>query len=275
MATDVQRATRRASGNRRGFTLIEALVVIIVISILMGVSLTVSSRVLAGGRHRATEHVLRAVDSIITEYAASTGGKIPAFYTSPSGDSFPLADGLVNGLPQPSLSLFLLEAAKVPSCQKMIEAIDGEFIRQEFVLATGWFGASTAPSLIPMQAPSIVDGYGRPVRLVHPAFHGGSGPWVKDNGGDGEVQNRPTIGINAPVTPTRPSGGANGVPLLRSVNTVTFTGIGTADEGRCIANRPYVYSAGIDGNPGTRVDNIYLPTQRPQFQNETADIFVR
>lgn len=264
----------RTNHRRHAFTLVEALVVILVISVLMGVSLTVSSRVLANGRHRATEQVLRSVDAIITEYAAATGGSVPAFYTSPSGDAFPLADGEVNGLQQPSLSLFLLEAAKVPTCQKMIEGIDSQFIQQGFVIATGWFGPSTTPATIPLAAPVIIDGFGQPIRLVHPAFHGGSGPWVKDNGGDGQIQNRPTIEIKPPVTPLRTATG-DGAILVRSVNTGVFTGPGTADEGRCLANRPYVYSVGIDGNPGTRVDNIYLPSQRPVFQTETSDLFVR
>ncbi len=264
----------------------EILIVILVISLLLAISLTVGSRVLDGGRLRATEQTMKIVDQLVTEYTASTGGKVPAFYTSTDGVDFPIVDGRLAsggapgsggggaGLVQPSLSLFLLEAQRSRIADKMMTGIDSKFITRTVALAYGFQATATTVDLSPLDAPVILDGWGNPLRIVHPAFHGGFGRYYKGPGEEGEE--RLNLFIKPPVTLLRP-GPADATEFSRSCQpfdpVATQTGqTGDADEGRCLANRPYVYSMGRDGDAGTRVDNVYLPSGTPQWPTETARV---
>ena len=277
-----------AQRRRSGFTLVEVLIVIVIILLLVGISLAVGRRVVTGGKWRSTEATLNTLDAIITEYCANSGGKVPPFYTDAMGTSFPLVDGrilptAVNDQPQPALALFLLMASRESAtARRMIEGIDGQFITRTFVFAYGAGAAegqiATAPQLI--EAPVILDGWGRPIRFVHPAFHGGYGDYHTLNPATGlysqQQTGRPALDVSPPTTALRTT--VTAVQFSRScqpapqVDPGVNTRTGDADEGRCLANRPYVYSMGPDGDAGTRVDNVYLPSGKPQWPTETIGI---
>ncbi|MGD9689922.1 MAG: type II secretion system protein [Phycisphaerales bacterium] len=267
---------------RRAFTMMEALIVIAVIALLSAISLTVAVRSSSSGKIRATEHILKTVDQIITEYAATTGGKVPPYVTDELGTAYPLVDGVhaSTGFTQPSLSLFLLEASRVNLTEQMLRNIDSQFIQRTFVIGVGWPAGFPQSTLSGFDGVRIVDGFGMPLRLVHPAFHGGHGTYFKRSGSDpADFTQEDTTRGNL-IVPGPPAVGVLREPaeFLRSCLPGPYAygdvGIpqGHADEGRCIANRPYVYSSGIDRNPGTRMDNIYVGT-KPQWPAETAAIF--
>jgi prepilin-type N-terminal cleavage/methylation domain-containing protein len=280
-----RRARLGAATAGRGFTMVEVLVVIVVIALLVGISLTVAVRAVSSGKVRATENILKTVDQVITEFG-STAGKIPAFHTDQFGVAYPMVDGVrvtgagVGGPLQPSLSLFLAEAAKLRLTDRMLQSIDSQFIVRTPVPAIG-FDVTGLPFPNFIDGLVVLDGFGHPLRLVHPAFHGGYGKFYKlGAGGDFDEDGgaRPNLSVKGPATIFSAGNGA-AIEFRRSCLPDPFIygdnaaqGFGDADEGMCIANRPYLYSCGIDGNPGTRIDNIYV-NGKPQFPAETATIF--
>lgn len=291
---------------RRAFTLVESLIVIVVIGILLTIALAVGKRVLLGGQHRATEQILKTLDVIITQYSSTTGGKVPTFFTADDGTAYPIVDARLPGvgavapvagsLTQPSLALFLLEAQRLQLVDKMISGIDSQFIVRQPLLAYGWaansnsMGTDPVFAIPPLDAPIVLDGFGNPIRFVHPAFHGGFGDYYKPqgSGGNSGPTNRPNLQVTAPITALRPNSAPAEFSRSCQPFPLTPTGgetssearirfysqgyRGDADEGRCLANRPYVYSCGVDGDPGTRVDNIYLPSGTPQWPAETSNL---
>lgn len=267
------RLMRLAQTRRSAFTLLEALIVVTVIALLTAISLTVAVRAHSSGKARATENVLKALDVLITEYSATKGGKIPQYVTDDNGISYPMVDGSAGGFPQPSLSLFLLEAQRIHLTNKMLQGVDSEFIKRGPIIAQGWVAGT--PSIGGFDGIAIVDGFGNPIRLVHPAFHGGYGTYYKEDGAAGDFT---AEGTRANLIVRGPNG-EDPIEFNRSCLPEPYRygdrviPQGNSDEGRCVANRPYVYSAGIDGNPGTRMDNFYVGT-KPQWPAETATIFL-
>lgn len=276
------RLMRLAQTRRSAFTLLEALIVVTVIALLTAISLTVAVRAHSSGKARATENVLKALDVLITEYSATKGGKIPQYVTDDNGISYPMVDGWAgltdaadppNKLPQPSLSIFLLEAQRIHLTSKMLQGVDSEFIKRGPIIAHGW-GAGSATIGV-FDGIQIFDGFGNPIRLVHPSFHGGYGTYYKEDGAAGDFT---AEGTRANLIVRGPNG-EDPIEFNRSCLPEPYRygdrviPQGHSDEGRCVANRPYVYSAGIDGNPGTRMDNFYVGT-KPQWPAETATIFL-
>jgi hypothetical protein len=92
-------------------------------------------------------------------------------------------------------------------------------------------------------------------------WHGGYGAFVLPDGS--------SAGSNRP---TRQVPSVDGLSTRNYSRSYKFGGgRGQADEGLCPGNRPYFYSAGPDGDPGTRGDNIYLETARPTYPPETSN----
>lgn len=235
----------------RGFTLVELLVVIAIIGILVTLGLAVASRVASGGKQRATENLLKTLDQALSEYINAKEGKAPAYFKDERGVEFPMIDARAQSgtAVEPSLALFLAEATRVASVQAIITGLDPQFVESvDLVTANG-----LTPSLIrnALRTVTVKDAWGRPIRFVHPAFHGGYGPSSRAAGR--APRTFQVAGVDTVfVRVAEPAGGA----------------AGDADEGLCVNNRPYFYSAGADGNPGTRDDNVY--TTRPTFPAEST-----
>ena len=104
---------------------------------------------------------------------------------------------------------------------------------------------------------------------MHPQFQGGYGPFY-NNAVPPTSTNRKFIELAVAR--------ANGQPLLANftrcyrpfgANVVTTNPVGDADEGLAIGGHGYFYSPGLDGDPGTRQDNVY--SKQPSFPTETVN----
>lgn len=160
---------------RRGFTLIEVMVVIVILAILAGLVLGLASRVTTGGRFSASKNLVQSLDTILTEYGTLKETQIPAWVRtnqtqlstndtttdelSPNEYIFPLFDGRFANrtLPpppgagssirfdreldpqQPTCALFLLQAAaESPEVDRAIKRLDAKLVRRIDVYAYGW-----------------------------------------------------------------------------------------------------------------------------------------
>jgi hypothetical protein len=177
---------------------------------------------------------------------------------------------------QPSGALVLLAmAAESSAVERELKGIDSRFLQLRDVYAYGWkINPMTGdpmgqPVLRRLRLPVLVDAFGAPIRYVHPAFQGGYGDYY-DNGSPATVKHRVFLDVGL-----SPSVGA---PLLArfSRSYRPFGGntpnnpVGDADEGLAIGGHGYFYSAGVDGDPGTRQDNVY--SKEPSFPGETAKL---
>lgn len=272
---------------RSGFTLIELLVVIVIIGILAGIALVIGNSVTQGSKSRVTEDVMRVLDGTLTEYTAEKG-KVPSVFTDDRGREWPLVDARPNGstftsAATPSLALYFLALREAPGVEQLASGIDSRFVRRG-----GPDGKAVAlkmpgvtgndPEIKKRGDPNptpitdslwVLDGFGNPIRFVHPKFHGGHGEYFNSTG--------------ATLTPTRPSmtlqvgAGSATVEYRRSARpynpippeTLAKGTVGDADEGLCVGGRPYFYSTGPDGDPGTNTDNVY--TTRPTFPVESRN----
>jgi len=283
---------------RRAFTLVEIMVVIVIIGILVAVAMTLANRVTQGGRSRLTEDTIRVLDTAVEAYVSAKEAKVPAYWRSDSNFYFPLVDGRWFGRPattppfdmaidysQPTIALFLGLASSVPTADAAIKQIDAkQFERRELanqLRAWGWAtGATGGPggggggniALRTVTAVLVKDAFGRPIRMVHPDFDGGHGTYF-DSVSQTMVTNR------TPMVVTPPRGSS--LPLMSPTafsrsykpfdprNPMVGQPVGDSDEGICPAGgRPYFYSAGADGDPGTRSDNIY--TMKPEYPAEQS-----
>ena len=279
----------------RAFTLVELLVVIAIIAIIATIALVVGSRVAAGGKVRATESILATLETVFESYQSQSQSAAPSLFTlrqpSAAGSvTFPIFDGrnrdrnfatpaaqfdVDNDPAQPSLTLFLLAAAEKIELDPLLKSIDSAFIERRTVNAFGWVNNAGIAQPQPVTGLVIKDGFGQPIRYVHPAFHGGAGEYFVNPSGSPTGWTTGTPNREArDVRDTTP--GSNAVPMKLSRSARPFgpaTSVRTvadADEGLCVAGRPYFYSAGPDKNPGTRDDNLY--STRPTFPTETANI---
>jgi prepilin-type N-terminal cleavage/methylation domain-containing protein len=290
---------------RRAFTLLELLIVIVIIGILAAIGLAVGAKVTGNSRVSATKNVIRSLDQILEAYVAAKDGNPPSFVNlqlskvsvnfTGNDDSvaFPLFDGRFEDRTfplvgtesggtaqfdrdrdpaQPSTALFLAAALEVPSAAQMLSGLDPKFIERRATPAWGWrstgqftqFSGATALNLA-----VVLDAFGQPIRMVHPAFAGGSGSF-QDNG---TSNSRPQVVLSPPPSDAFVTASARAA--TRSITpfpatTAAPNPVGDADEGIPLSKRPYFYSAGPDTNPGTRGDNIY--STPPNYSNETAKI---
>ncbi len=250
---------------RGGFTLIELLVVLGIIAILMTLSITVGRAVTRGGEDRITRDHIRILDTTLTAWFAEKESKFPGYLVS-DGDvgtntnetHYPIVDGRDEmmsspGQTEPTLAAYLLIASESAAVNQTIrQQIDEKYLANATLR---WTSNSQVATYNGQQsALTVLDAWRQPIRFVHPLWHGGYGRCA-----------------TAPARPPRvvtPKGYAAPVNYVRSFRQVSG-GVGDADEGLCPSNRPYFYSSGRDGNPGTRDDNIY--TTVPSFPPETAE----
>lgn len=262
----MQSAPRQTS--HRAFTLVELTVVIAIILVLVGIVAAVGTAVLSGGQAQATRDTIRLLDNVVFEYGQQTNSSIPSEIEvfaegETSGLLYPIADAAVTqggdyvddaGDVIESTALMLYAAREnAPGAFDLATAIDPSFSR------TVSLNANAAA----VGLPTVIDAFGNPIRFVHPKWDGRYGPYW-----DGDSQE--------PGTNLREFPDGSGNPILRRSFLVDEPEDGSvrrgdADEGICQGDRPYFYSAGPDGDPGTITDNVYISDAFPSFPYETTE----
>lgn len=293
--------------SRCAFTLIELLAVVSVVLILATISLVVGRRVVDTGRTRTAQNLVRVLDQTLVEYLSSTGqSTLPSTFTAGDGSQFPIIDAraATNYLPpptpeladawqfahpaEPSLALYMALLADAPSAEKMLSQIDAKLLRQNDSKSGLVTEVRTALGPVldansnPLELATIVDPWGNPLRIVHPAYHGGYGTLYTSTASNPGVfsvaTNRPgNFEFREPRSGVQVQYRRSAMPFnpltgLEPGDRREFNWVGDADEGLCTNSRPYFYSAGSDFNPGTREDNVYsviptFPSQSVQYNN--------
>lgn len=270
-ASTVDGSARRVGA----FTLVEILVVIVIIGILATIALVVGVRVTKGGERSLTENTLRTLDATLTSWQSDREAKFPTYFVDGQGRIFPIVDGRRDGQQganfdapaEPTIALYLEIARQAPAVQETLKSIDQKLIKRGPITSGGVNAKDRNNNDI--EGTFINDAWGNPIRFVLPRFHGGHGPASGIAGGRGLLQFRQDLRsaygnlANIDVTYSR-----SYRPWLG--NTPSTSSVGDADEGLCPGGRPYFYSAGPDGDPGTREDNVY--SIQPQFPLETRDL---
>jgi prepilin-type N-terminal cleavage/methylation domain-containing protein len=280
----------RTHGARRlrpGFTLIELLVVIGIIGALVALTLSIGGAVIGSGKARQTADTIKVLDNLLTERRASTDAPVPWYVKAPAvgngaGWIVPLVDGVwqpdtFNGAAQtksqiPALAWFLkdlTEYTPVSTAEALLDTIDGKFKK----LNVDQTGANVVTiDRFPGKRIDVVDAWGNPIRMVHPKFSGvipSPQAAVGNNGGamqglanyviapsGGGVFIEQNFRRNYVSDADRQTRKDAGQPVMK----------GDSDGGSCNGDTPYFYSAGPDGDPSTRADNVY--TIRPKFADK-------
>ncbi len=247
---------------RNAFTLIELLVVIGIISVLMAISIIVGSRVVSGGKARATADTLRVLDSALADYVNRVG-RIPdstarVETNANAGGSvnlFPVFDGRHMGSADEetmnTVGLFLHQAKGTSGVSATIAGVNPKFVRSYDA-----DGAGPQPELT-----TVFDAWDRPIRYVHPIF---DGEWTANERTVGNPGTQVSL-KDAAASPIKDITVRNDLAvwvLRRNYLTdddrqATPGMVGDSDGGICPSPRPYFYSAGEDGDPSTIDDNVY------------------
>ncbi|NUQ53986.1 MAG: type II secretion system protein [Phycisphaerales bacterium] len=271
--------SQSASPNpRHAFTLIELLVVIGIIGVLVTIGLFVGRAVVGQGKQRATEGLIQVADKALEAYYNKKGEGPPDRYTyknTTTNKTYEFA--MLDGRPSDagfdrdkdpafdSFARFALACKDVPEADDIIKSVsDSRQVRTVVVAAAADIGATTD-----LRSVELIDGYGRPLRFVHPAFHGGYGAYLDQTKNQNTINNsrthkkvkespNPEFDFRRSYRPFDPNNLGSQDPM---------TAVGDADEGICPGSRAYFYSSGIDLDPGTREDNVY--SVKPSFAYET------
>lgn len=268
--------SREQRNHRHAFTLIELLVVIGIIAILAGIGLAVGLAVIQSSRSSATKNTIQTLETYLSDLNASVDDQrsYKAFETAVGATDYklPVLDGREDGDGADK------DADKAfPSGARFIAAgdtflgdsadrwgsLDSEQVR-EFTLIDN--GSETVRGF------EITDQWGNPIRAVHPAYDGGHGNYMQ---ADGSLNSSRAALLNIEVVD---DSGTSDIDLRRSFRPFTATQrkdnpnlIGDADEGVCPNETMYFYSAGPDGDPGTREDNVY-GSAAVRYPVETRDL---
>jgi len=263
----------RSSTNRqrRAFTLIELLVVIGIIAVLVGIGIAVGLNVTNTSRAGATLNTIQLLETYLADL--DNTGQSPASYRAYTEDvagstyEFPVIDGRVRG------QGFDRTDRAIPSLMRFLKAGD-VYLRD----SSGRWGGLDSSQIRdgelgmagsePVRGVELLDQWGNPIRAVHPAFDGGFGNFW--DASMKSMSSRDTLRVTA-----QGGGSPTILQITRSYRPFNPTtagedAVGDADEGICTNERVYFYSAGPDGDPGTREDNVY-GSVRPKFPVETAD----
>jgi prepilin-type N-terminal cleavage/methylation domain-containing protein len=260
-------------GTSRAFTLIELLVVIAIIGILAALVLTVAGRVTKSGRRTLTQHTIGVLDQMYTSYVADKESGIRSKFTADNGVEFPIVDGKVTAgggpayntnPPEASMALFLLEIGKRGPSGIGVSGLDSKLLDHVTVVShLGTPFVRDADNNLVTSFLTVKDAFGNPIRFVHPAYQGGYGVFYNP-----VSVNRPPLNVTRIGNPANIAYSRSMRPFVPGAAGVPPDAVGDADEGICTGGRAYFYSAGADGDPGTREDNVY--TQQPTFPAETA-----
>jgi prepilin-type N-terminal cleavage/methylation domain-containing protein len=269
--------------SRRAFTLIELLVVIGIIGVLIAIGLFVGRAVMGSGKQRATEALVQVADKALEAYYDKKGEGPPdrATYKSNAGEvyEFVLLDAREDksGFDRDkdpafnSFARFALACKDVPEADAVIKGISDPRQVRNVVLAAG-IADNPSGGKADLRSVEFLDGFGQPLRFVHPAFHGGYGEYLDQSKSPSTLKARDprknvterrgtstrTFDVRRSYRPFDPNNLGSQDPR---------SAIGDADEGICPASRGYFYSSGVDRDPGTREDNVY--SVKPSFAFET------
>lgn len=262
------------AARRRAFSLLEMLVVIGIIGVLITISVVVGSAVTAGAKQRITEDTMSVLDASMEAFVKANGsspdpGTRIVNPTSGTPTYFPVADArnmsntdigeragnqMVN-----SVGLYIGQAALAPEAQTAIASLPARAVRR----VTNTVGS------IELTLTTAIDGWGRPIRYVHPAFQGS---WTdRSNPSSGNTASSQVNTTNFPDLAGAPSTAMfspmmirrNSKPAVAPPNQVNAQDFADSDGARCTGSRPYFYSVGADGLADTTKDNVY--TTPPTF----------
>lgn len=249
---------------RRAFTLMELLIVIAIIVVLMAIAVTVGASVISGGKAQQTRNTIHALDTLLNDIMQANGG-LPGPLVEDPRDStkmIPIADARNMGSATKhtinSVGLFLLQAGTTSTSSDALKGIDSKLIR----LYTPYDESEAGEDNVVPELTTVMDAWGRPIRYVHPAFHG------PIYGPDLMNPSQPSSPLAvADVLPGTTAKFTFDVIRRNAVTTPDASPVGDPDSdgGYCPNNTPYFYSAGPDGDPSTTKDNIY--TKEPKFKS--------
>ncbi len=290
--TRVRQDTRFVHPPRRGFTLIELIVVISIIAILASIALMVGNRVMQTGRVNLTKNLLMILDKTQDNYMQDRDGKLPYKWTDTSAqkNEFGIVDGRIlpaansSAVVEPSTTFYLLAIEDSPSAQATIKGLDSRFVVRAPISnaavpanydPSNFSTIYTKQSAMPQTSTAgaqvfglvIKDAWGNAIRYVHPKFHGGYGAFAINGAMAPATSGRDAVFNNSSLFKLKQNGADYALQFRRSFRPDTAGTTGDADEGLCTGSRGYFYSPGPDKDAGTRGDNVYLDA-KPQFPPE-------
>ena len=249
-----------------------------------------------------TQDALKIADQALNSYVQEKGAIPPPIFEDPRDKQrtrlIPVADARNMSSPSNkeminSCGLFIYQAQQDAGLTGLFAGVDAKILRRFDPDRTD--GAYTDDNMNQMsntpepsdfsdqpKIPTLMDGFGRPIRYVHPAFGGLiTGPSRINPG-----QPRDGLAMNAPGmfpdwlrnAASNPSGQytsfsyatirrtAEAIPTAAGNPNPEFKA--DSDGGRPVGNRPYFYSAGEDEDPSTIDDNVYAGGSKPEFHKK-------
>ncbi len=284
MPKSAPRTRRLGARAARAFTLVELLVVVGIITILMSLVVTAGILVTGGGRESQTLNTLRTLDQTLNSMVADLGRTPDPFVEIPgrAGLIYPVADArnmnssdraMIN-----SVGLFLLQAEALGRPAESIKGLSTRIVRRYTPHETSVHENDDA---IP-EMPTVFDGFGNPIRYVHPVFQGELyGNPARTASGDASQpvrfnEHREFFELAGLRRPADKQWGIGSIRRNAQVTGDGPDGAADSDGGITPSQRPYFYSMGPSERVGSRrnaageiiedynKDNLY--TNAPRFE---------